>query len=160
MQVILDSKLYNELWDRIYSEYSFTPSMQSNCGAWLKPPVPFRRYRLNFPWEEPQEQLVNEALCTAVRGEMYALDWKHDGFVFSPQEKIPFGYCYYDGERDCNVYFPEYYPDGDYHFFVTCDWTFGLFGHPWRKELIVMGTELIREIEKHRKALGLSRIIF
>ena len=41
--------------------------------------------------------------------------------------------AYYDRVRDCTVYFPEYYPDGDYHFFVSKEWSFGLYGHPWKK---------------------------
>ena len=30
-------------------------------------------------------------------------------------------------------------PNGDYYFFVSKDWSVGLYGHPWRKELIVVG---------------------
>ena len=69
-------------------------------------------------------------------------------------------YEYYDDERECNVYFPEYYPDGDYHFFASKDWEFGLYGHPWRKELIVVGEELLFAIEKHLTELGLKKSFF
>ena len=52
----------------------------------------------------------------------------------------------------------KYYPDGDYHFFVSKDWAFGLYGHPWRKELIVVGEGLIAAIEKKRVELGMILI--
>ena len=42
-----------------------------------------------------------------------------------------------------NVYFPSYYPNGDYHFFIDKDWSFGMFGHPWKQEIVVWGKELI-----------------
>ncbi len=87
---------------------------------------------------------------------MYALDWKSDCFLFNPNERIPTGFEFYDDSRNCNVYFPEYYPDGDYHFFVSKDWALGLYGHPWRKELIVTGEELILAIEKNLTELGLK----
>ena len=91
---------------------------------------------------------------------MYALDWQHDCFLFDPNERIPTGYEYHDDARNCNVYFPDYYPDGDYHFFVSKDLAFGLYGHPWRKELIVVGEELIIAIEKHLAELGLKKSVF
>jgi hypothetical protein len=31
----------------------------------------------------------------------------------------------------------------------------GIFGHPWRNEIIVMGKELIKRFEKNREILGL-----
>ncbi|MFR3443812.1 DUF2716 domain-containing protein [Coprococcus aceti] len=31
----------------------------------------------------------------------------------------------------------------------------GIFGHPWRNEIIVMGKELIKRFEKNKEILGL-----
>ena len=159
MQVITDKALYRTIWAKIYSDYSFRPSIESH-GKWLKPEGVFRKYKLEMIWNETQEAIINSILCEVIGKEMYALDWQHDCFLFDPNERIPTGYEYYDDERECNVYFPEYYPDGDYHFFVSKDWEFGLYGHPWRKELIVVGEELLFAIEKHLTELGLKKSFF
>ena len=42
-------------------------------------------------------------------------------------------------------------------FFISKDWNFGLYGHPWKKELIVVGEDLIFAIEKNCAELGLKR---
>ena len=87
--------------------------------------------------------------------EMYALDWQHDCFTFLPKEHIPFEYEEYDSDRKCQVYFPTYYPNGDYHFFVDKEWKYGLFGHPWEHEIVVMGEMLIEMFEKEKVSLGI-----
>ena len=114
MQVIQDQQLYNALWDRVYQDFGFRPAET----AWLKLPEPNRKYRAAGVWTEAQEKTVNSIFAGLGIENMYALDWQHDCFVFSPQENIPCGFSYYDAERDCNVYFPSYYPDGDYFFFL------------------------------------------
>ena len=156
MKVITDKDLYQRIWNKIYSDYSFHPSTDSH-GKWLKPEGIFRTYKLGKIWNEEQEAVINFILCEVIGKEMYALDWHHDCFLFDPNERIPTGYEYYDDARNCNVYFPEYYPNGDYHFFVSKDWTLGLYGHPGRKELIVAGEELILAIEKNLAELGLKK---
>lgn len=156
MRVIADKDLYQKIWDKIFSEYSFYPSADSH-RKWLKPGGVFQKFLLTTLWDERQEAIVNTILCEVIGEEMYALDWQHDCFLFDPNERIPTGYAYFDNERNCSVYFPAYYPNGDYHFFVSKNWAFGLYGHPWRKELIVVGEELILEIEKNLKTLGLKR---
>ena len=155
MQVITDKELYRRIWDKINEDYSFYPSVNSR-KKWLKPDDVFQKYKIEKIWDERQEAIVNTILCNVIGEEMYALDWQHDCFLFDPNERIPMGYAYYDSVRDCTVYFPEYYPNGDYHFFVSKDWSFGLYGHPWKKELIAVGEKLIIEIEKSRVELGLK----
>lgn len=156
MQIIKDKDEYQKIWDILFSDWAFAPSVDSG-KTWLRPKGLFRTYHLLEKWDETQEALVNRILREVVAEELYALDWQHDCFTFDPNENIPAGYSYFDKERNCSVFFPEYYPDGDYHFFASKDWKYGLYGHPWRKELIVVGEELILAIEKNRKALGLER---
>ena len=158
MKVITDKDLYQRIWDKVYSDYAFYPSVDSR-RKWLKPDGVFQKFKLKMVWDERQEAIVNTILCEVIGEEMYALDWQHDCFLFDPNERIPTGYEYFDSERKCNVYFPEYYPNGDYHFFVSKDWALGLYGHPWRKELIVVGKELISAIEKNCFELGLKKTL-
>ena len=154
MQVITDEKLYKRIWDRIYQEYSFSTQNEK----WLCPDTEYDVYNLKSVWDEKQESIVNQIFCRVVGEEMYALDWQHDCFVFNPSENIPFGYQYYDLARNCSVYFPTYYPDGDYHFFISKDWSVGLFGHPWRNELIITGNVLKQEIANAADDLKLKKI--
>ena len=73
-----------------------------------------------------------------------------------PAEEIPLYYSYQDDQRQCMVYFPSYYPNGDYYFFGDAEWKYGLFGHPWLNEIIVSGEELIRLFEENSQALGIT----
>jgi hypothetical protein len=41
-----------------------------------------------------------------------------------------------------NVCFPEFYPNGDYYFFVAIDFRWGYFTHPWKMKLWIFGDEL------------------
>lgn len=154
MQVIQDQQLYNALWDRVYQDFGFRPAET----AWLKLPQPNRKYRAAGVWTEAQEKTVNSIFAGLGIQNMYALDWQHDCFVFSPQENLPYGFSYYDAERDCNVYFPSYYPDGDYFFFLSQDFCCGLLGHPRRSEIFVMGDPLIEAFENLKEQLGLSDV--
>ena len=91
-----------------------------------------------------------------VSDKTYAFDWQHDCFTFSPKEYIPCDYEYYDTNRKCTVYFPTYYPNGDYHLFFDSDWKYGIFGNPWKKEIIVMGKNLIKKFESNKTNLNIN----
>ena len=155
MRVITDEKLYKQIWDRIFEVYSFYPSVNSH-KQWLKPEGEYKKFKLKNVWDENQEAIINKILCDVIDEELYALDWQHDCFMFNPNEEIQRVYEFYDSERNCNVFFPEYYPNGDYHFFISKDWTFGLYGHPWRKEIIVVGHDLIEAIQDNCVKLGIN----
>jgi hypothetical protein len=36
------------------------------------------------------------------------------------------------------------YPDGDYHFFIAKDFSWGILGHPWESTITIYGEKLIR----------------
>ena len=74
-----------------------------------------------------------------------ALDWQHECFRFSPSEKSAYAET-----------LPTYYPDGDYHFFIDGNWRFGLFGHPWLREIIVLGSALIQRFDENLAELQLT----
>ncbi|MBP0987845.1 MAG: DUF2716 domain-containing protein [Oscillospiraceae bacterium] len=154
MQIILDKQQYDKIWDRVYSEFGFRRAE----AEWLCLPLPQKRYHLSGIWTAAQEQLVNSIFIGLGFRQMYALDWQHDCFVYTPEEQISPDDSYYDAARECNVYFPSYYPDGDFHFFLTQDFRYGLFGHPWRAEIIVMGDALIEAFENQKAQLLLSDV--
>ncbi len=111
---------------------------------------------MNSFFTEEQEKIINSIFCRVNPRDMYALDWNHDCFIYNPCEEMPSDYWFYDAERNCNVFFPSYYPNGDYHFFASFDWTIGLYGHPWKEEIIVAGEPLIQEFENARRVLNIT----
>lgn len=158
MQVILDKELHDQLWDRMLGEYHFSPPWDKSPFSF---PHPYKLYRLGkYTWTQEQETRINSIFETLVPqdGYLYALDWNHDCFTYNPRERIPLYYHYYDEKRDCNVYFPSYYPDGDFYFFIASDWSFGMLGHPWRKELYLWGDELIAHFEQLARYLNLEEM--
>lgn len=152
MQVILNKTEYNNIWNKINEEFDFNRLKRD----WLKLPAENKRYLLNNVWTDEQENLVNSIFKKLDLTKMYALDWNHDCFIFDPNEDIPLDYSYYDKSRDVNVYFPSYYPNGDFYFFVSMDWKLGLFGHPWKNEVYVMGTRLIKEFDSVTEELNMT----
>lgn len=159
MEVILDEEKYDAIWDKIFYEYGFKPSCKpTNIEDWIHFPTHFVKYKLCDGWSEEQERIVNSIMKNVINEGMYALDWQHDCFVFHPDENIQLYYSYYDEARGVYVYFPSYWPDGDYHFFVKMDWTCGLFGHPWRQEICVLGEALIQAFEEEKERLNIKGI--
>lgn len=154
MKVILDKNVYNDIWDNIYKKFKFKPSVDTN----VKPfefDIDYKSYKLKSVWNEEQEKIVNNIFKQISNDEIYALDWQHDCFEFNPKEEIPLDYQYHDNKRDCEVYFPSYYPNGDYYFFISKDFSYGLLGHPWREEIYVFGNELIKNFKSKEKELDI-----
>ena len=152
---IIPQNTENLLWNKLYNEYKFTPKIHGQF-EWIKIPIENKTYHKDTPWSDEQEHLINSFLEELVSDEVYAFDWQHDCFLFSPKEYIPFNYEYYDTNRKCNVYFPTYYPNGDYHLFFDPDWNYGIFGNPWKKEIIIMGKILIEKFESNKTNLNIN----
>ena len=158
MEVILDRDEYNRIWTKIDQIYQFKPSVDPNSGEWIRLDQPFKKYRLKCVWDERQEEIVRRIMCKVIHADMYALDWHHDCFIFNPFEKITPGLQYRDFERDCKVYFPSYYPNGDYYFFISMDWKNGMYGHPWKQEIRVVGRKMIQAFDEEKEELQLEEI--
>ena len=158
MKVILNDRHISAIWNKIGREFCFHPSCKTNSKSWLSLPMSYKKYHLNEVLSEAQEKIINSIFCKVNAGDMYALDWQHDCFIYNPCEEIPFDYCFYDADRNCNVCFPSYYPNGDYHFFASHDWSIGLYGHPWRQEIFVAGEQLIQEFDKVQDLLNITEL--
>lgn len=151
---ILENREMDEAWNFIDKNFKFTPSVNSSITP-FKIDRPHNVFELLAYWNEAQEKIVNEIFKSLNCKYIFALDWQHDCFLFNPCEEIPYGMTWHDDNRDCQVYFPSYYPNGDYHFFISIDYSFGLLGHPWRKEIWVFGQNLIRKFENNKTLLML-----
>ena len=156
---IMEADLEKSVWENIYNRFGFIPEHTASPYSWIKLPAPSVIYTLDLSaGGEVWNSIVNSLFVQLGNKELYALDWQHDCFVFSPEDYGKLVKEYQDDTRDCNVYFPDYYPNGDYHFFIDPDWQFGMFGHPWLNQIAVFGEDLIKLIDIHAKELGLSRI--
>ena len=156
MKVILDEELINMIWNRINNQYKFCPSVNKAVIP-FKFDIEYVCYKLNSFWDIEQEKIVNNIFKKLCDEDIYALDWQHDCFEYNPNENIKLNYHYYDDNRNVEVYFPSYYPNGDYHFFISKDFEYGMFGHPWREELYVFGEKLIDEFKKEQDRLDITR---
>ena len=153
----MNADLEKSVWDKICNEFKFVPDHRSDPYPWIELPAPSKIYHLDFQavgthWDRLMNSLFVQLGCS----ELYALDWQHDSFVFSPRDYWKLVKEYYDDERGCNVYFPHFYPDGDYYFFIDPQWKCGIFGHPWLMQIAVFGEKLIGLVDSHAEMLGLS----
>ncbi|MDE7364396.1 MAG: DUF2716 domain-containing protein [Ruminococcus sp.] len=143
MKVIVSSEEYNKIWTEIERVFSYP-----DINRAFNTSIPYKVYDLpDCLWNENQESLINEAFIALSSNDLYALDWNHDCFVYNPNENILLNTFWEDTERNCNVYFPSYYPDGDYYAFTAMDFKYGLFGNPWKKKIYVVGESLIDKFE-------------
>lgn len=147
MQLILDDNMYTEIWDTTKIKFNYPQSFSYNGD--------YKSFKISSLWNEQQENIVNEILKRMANKNIYALDWQHDCFIFNPYDNIPMNTEWYDNERECNVYFPTYYPNGDYHAFVAMDYTYGIFGYPWSEEIYIVGEKLINLFNEYKSELNL-----
>lgn len=158
----LDNKEeYNAVWDRVYNELGFIPGYRENVPFRID--LPYCIYGIeNMSIEQLDrlEEIGKEIMIRVTNnGErIYALDWQHDGFLYdprNPEEQVDYRVedARYIG-GGFNVYFPTFYPDGDYHFFIGENFDFGLLGHPWRNEIWIFGERLLSEFETVYRDLG------
>ncbi|MBD5089284.1 MAG: DUF2716 domain-containing protein [Clostridiales bacterium] len=162
----------DEVWDKIYAILKFNPS----CSYRDHSMIGILPFEINLPYSvyaidsmtDKQLDLMDEwvrnslVACTDGRKEWYALDWQHSTFRFDPQKIEEQQSVWVEDERyfggGYNAYFPSFYPDGDYHFFIDVDFKNGYLGHPWRQEIWIFGAKLEEEIKKIYKELGWKRI--
>ncbi|MEC1568012.1 DUF2716 domain-containing protein [Bacillus spizizenii] len=87
--------------------------------------------------------------CTGEHDVMYALDWQHDGYTFSPHQAMP-----KDEFGDWPV---PVFPNGDYYFFFHQDFSWGLLGDSGKCTITVFGEELLEAIDNYPPILFQDR---
>lgn len=163
--MLLDDTQYNAVWNRVYNELHFKPGMNESVPFVLE--MPHRVYDISRMIGERLEVLCDVlediskeifARVTPEGGRVYALDWQHSAFLYDPRDPEEQKDFWVEDARywggGYNFYFPSFYPDGDYYFFIAEDFSFGFLGHPWRQEVWIFGEKLISEYEAVYKELG------
>lgn len=160
---ILGDEECRQIWDRINTELQFQPSIQVSQAP-FRLPEPWVVHDLTyFPVDQRYEDFsaaVVQALadCLGEDDWIYALDWHHSCFRYDPRRPVSKHVQWVEDARynggGYNAYFPDFYPDGDYYFFVQRDLNWGYLGHPWRRELWLFGAPLIEALSSRLEALG------
>lgn len=160
---LLEEPEERAIWDRVYEELQFRPSVREK-GPPFRLPEPWAVHRLPyFPIDEQYEVFeaaVREAFSASLGEDdwIYALDWNHSGFRYDPRQPITGRSFWVEDRRysggGYNAYFPDFYPDGDYYFFVQRELNWGWLGHPWRREIWLYGEPLVSLLSPRLEALG------
>lgn len=158
--MLLNNKQYNYVWDRVYNELGFCPHYED--GHSFNSILPFR---INKPYivygienmTDEQLDIMDDTISdcfiaiTQENDRMYALDWQHAGFICKSSNLK-------NRKDESGHYFPGFYPDGDYYFFISEDFRFGYLGHPWREEVWIFGADLINAISEKAHLLGWTEL--
>jgi hypothetical protein len=164
MWVVLSDDENHMVWDRIYNMFNFKPSISANTHPFTFR-IPYNVYKLNtLPDNDSYEETMRSILAECINNDeyMYALDWQHNGFRYNPRLERPHSDSKFikDNRFDGGgyiVYYPTFYPDGDYFFFITKDFSLGYLNHPWQKKIWVFGEYFVKKIEENADALMLTK---
>ena len=160
---LLEEPEERAIWDRVYEELQFRPSVREN-GPAFQVPEPWVVHGLPyFPIDEQYEAFeaaARETLAASLGEDdwIYALDWHHSYFRYDPRLPITEHSHWVEDEsymgRGYDAWFPDFYPDGDYYFFVQRELNWGWLGHPWRREIWLYGEPLVSLLSPRLEALG------
>ena len=168
--MILNDEQYKAVWDRVDNELKFFPNCSNRNSKALCPPFVINKNYVVYGIENTNDNisqmnlLITNAFikCTKPGECIYALDWQHSAFLYDPRNAGEQQSVFVSDERytggGYNAYFPNYYPDGDYYFFISEDFRFGYLTHPWREEAWVFGDDLIEEFERFYKSIGWRKL--
>lgn len=156
----LNEQEERKVWDRIDEFFKFSPSIDQFPGFFA--PQPFIKYDLSgkYNYGSPEikelERVAKQAFisCTKKREKIFVVDYQHQGYWVDPRKEFPIHPAYrmnYGDERDEWVVDIE--SDGDYHFFLDQNFSFGILGHPWEQSLTIFGAEFISELLEQKPAL-------
>lgn len=163
-----DTKLYDEVWDKVYTLLHFRPNGLAKTHSFEKD-VPFiidDKYsvygleKMSDTHMDMMEDVIRDIFIDVTNeGEcIYALDWQHSAFLYNPRNEEEQKSIWVEGSKysggGYNAYFPEFFPDGDYYFFIDENFRFGYLGHPWRREVWVFGELLLNAFEQKYHDLG------
>lgn len=162
--LIVDEIEYNKIWKKVEKILKFHPSCNPiDTVLPFKIKLPHSVYSIKNMNNEQlvlMDDIIRQALIniTLKNEKWYALDWKHAAFRFDPNNLDEQQNVYIKDEQyiggGYNAYFPPFYPDGDYYFFIDENFNNGYLGHPWRKEVWIFGDMLTQEFSKVFKKLG------
>lgn len=167
--MVLDNTgLYDIVWEKVYTQLHFKPNALLRAHS-FDANVPFQindifsvygiekmeDYHIDI-----MDNLIRDIFdgMTAQNECMYALDWQHSAFLYHPGNIAEQEHVWMEDGRypdgGYTAYFPSFFPDGDYCFFIDEKFRFGYLGHPWRQEIWIFGKRLVQRFEQVYPKLG------
>ena len=167
-----EPKEINDIWNKIYSLFDFSPDYNntqspftfpkfikhvktydiSGMSRVLNPHDGDGNYRSTVQIETLKSIFAE---CMDEDDFIYALDWQHSCFKYDPRVEEPYGYYMtYETLENTRAYFPFFYPNGDYYLFVSQDFSWGYFTHPWQKKVWVFGKRMVQLMSENSQKLG------
>ena len=172
-ELIEDKIEIKEIWDKIYSLFCFSPDYYNKSQPSFTFPQHIKYVKThdisgmcqvlnphdvdgNYRTTVQIDTLKTIfAECMDEDDFIYALDWHHSCFKYDPRVKEPYEYyMMYETLEDTRAYFPFFYPDGDYYLFVSKDFNWGYFTHPWQKKAWVFGKRMVQLMRENSQKLG------
>jgi hypothetical protein len=126
----------DSVWKEVSARFRFTPSVRAEVWPGFRPPSPFITWSIPDPWSEAAMADLDARALEAFRktlapgARMFALDWQHPSFWFSPHQPL-------------EPWLVPVLPNGDYCLFLAPGLEWGWFGHPWEQSLCVFGEPLL-----------------
>ncbi|MDR1131764.1 MAG: DUF2716 domain-containing protein [Oscillospiraceae bacterium] len=154
-----------KVWEKAESIFKF----ESQIGKVFLANIDFDVYAIPdyriWQGSDKMNRLIRKCFisCMDEASYIYALDWNHACFRFNPrityapEQPVFAADSRYSG-GGYNIYFPEFYPNGDYYFYISTDFSWGYLSHPWQKSVFIFGDKLKKQIDIRSKQLGFKRI--
>jgi hypothetical protein len=147
---LLEDDDLKKVWARIYKDFDFKPSVKIFPS--FRTPSPFIKYDISNCYAEElirdfeDKSVMAFQQCTQPGELIYALDWEHECYLVDPRLEFP---RHTPWRVDNGDWIISIHPDGDYHFFVATDFSWGILGHPWEKTITIYGEKFISSLIKH-----------
>ncbi|MED3963103.1 DUF2716 domain-containing protein (plasmid) [Niallia taxi] len=150
----LSSMEHRKVWERLYKEFRFNPSVTSFPS--FNVPPPFKKYNISsyLNWTGDMRIFIDiysdlelkslHAFKALIHKDefMYAIDWQHPSYWINPHLEFP--------KSQFDEWIVPIFPNGDYYFFIQKNFEWGLLGHPWEKTITIFGKELLEQFNMHQ----------
>ena len=164
---VLEEDEYRKVWDQVYTDLDFYGRRGKDFA--FKTPVDVYDISSSLVREDNEEinEKIRLALIECMKDDpyMYALDWQHTGFRYNPRVIDNFEYPVFikykvpiknehAGWEGYNVWFPKFYSDGEYYFFIAKDFSWGYFTHTWFNKVYILGDFFRKRFKEIANEIG------
>ena len=153
---ILSEAEYNRAWDYIFDELKFNPSPYvakkfdnlPSPNIWFDTASIFDGFFIQSDFDELYFVALNLLKQISKSKNIIALDWQHECFSFNPY--LPFD------RFENDTWGIPFLPDGDSTFFLTNDFSNGVFGDGINLQICFWGKELLDAFKEIKSSKILS----
>jgi len=150
----LDESLYDQVWDKVYKDFRFNPSVHEEEWPSFIPPSQFITFDISKLYGSEFDELMKDLEHCIIKSFkeithkdefIYALDWHHTAYWYNPHFENP--------SDEFGRWPVSIHPDGDYYFYIKQDFSWGYLGHPWEHSVCLYGEKLLLAVERNMPKL-------